>query len=263
VRTVQSLKSILMSAHRSVFVLIAIAAVTCCAPSVCAQEFELNDQTFNQWLFSASQGQFDPNSELTLNLEAIDRACGLSEDQKSKLRIAGQGDYARFGRQVDELRAEFVGKTYNQNEIGNIYQKIQPLGQIYQAGLLGNSSLFSKVLANTLTLEQAAKFDRIAEERERARYSAKVRMFVVTVERTCPLTDKQRTALVELLLAETKPPKRFGQYDWYVIMYYASKVPDQRFETILDEAQMRQFKQTLRQGAAMEHFLRQQKFIDE
>jgi hypothetical protein len=260
---VQSLNPVLKSARRCAFFLLTIAAVACCTPSARAQEFELNDQTFNQWLFSASQGQFDPTSELTLNLEAVDRVCGLSEEQKAKLRIAGQGDYARFGRQVDELRAEFVGKTYNQNEIGNIYQKIQPLGQVYQAGLLGDSSLFSKVLANTLTLEQAANFDRIAEERQRARYSAKVRMFVVTVERTCPLTDKQRTALVELLLAETEPPKRFGQYDWYVIMYHASKVPDQKFETILDEAQMRQFKQTLRQGAAMEHFLRQQKFIDE
>jgi hypothetical protein len=241
----------------------AASAVFCCAPLVVAQDFELNDQTFNQWLFQASQGEFDPDSELTLHLEAVDRICGLTDEQKEKLRLAGRGDYARFGRQVDKLREEYVGKTYGQNEIGEIYQKIQPLGQIYQAGLLGDSSLFAKVLANTLTLEQAAKFDRIEAERQRARYAAKVKLFIVAVERTCPLTDKQRHELVELLMAETKPPKRFGQYDWYVIMYEASKVPDEKFEALLDEAQVKQFKLTLRQGQGMAHFLRQQKLIDE
>jgi hypothetical protein len=236
----------------------------CCAPLARGQEsFELNEQTFNQWLFSASQGVFNPDTELTLNVEAVDRICGLSEPQKEKLLLAGRGDYARFERQVDDLKTKYVGKTYGQNEVGEIYQKIQPLGQVYQAGLLGNDSLFSKVLAQTLTLEQAAKFDRIEAERRRARYAAKVGLFVVILERSCPLTDKQRTALVDLIMAETKPPKRFGQYDWYVIMYQAGKVPDAKYEQIVDEAQMRALKKTLQQGAGMEHFLRQQKIIDE
>ncbi len=244
--------------------LLGLAIALCCAPVALGQDtFELNEQTFNQWLFSASQGTFNPDSELTLTVEAVDRVCTLTDPQKEKLRLAANGDFARFERQVDELRAEYVGKTYSQNEIGQIYQKIQPLGQVYQAGLLGDASLFSKVLANTLTLEQAAKFDRIEAERRRARYAAKVGLFVATMERSCPLTDKQRTALVELLLTETKPPKVFGQYDWYVIMYQASKVPDAKYEHIIDEAQLKALKQSLRQGAGMEHFLRQQKILDE
>ncbi len=238
--------------------------VACCASIAAGQDtFELNEQTFNQWLFSASQGSFNPDSELTLTVEAVDRVCTLTDPQKEKLRLAANGDFARFKRKVNELRAEYVGKTYSQNEIGQIYQKIQPLGQVYQAGLLGDASLFSKVLANTLTLEQAAKFDHIEAERRRARYAAKVGLFVVTLERNCPLTDKQRTALVELLLKETKPPKVFGQYDWYVIMYQASKVPDAKYEHIIDEAQLKALKQSLRQGAGMQHFLRQQKILDE
>jgi hypothetical protein len=246
------------------FAMLAIAVVSCCAPLARGQDsFELNEQTFNQWLFSASQGVFNPDTELTLNVEAVDRVCGLSEPQKKKLRLAGRGDYARFGRQVDELKTKYVGKTYGQNEVGEIYQKIQPLGQLYQAGLLGNDSLFSKVLAKTLTSEQAVKLDHIETERRRARYAAKVGLFVVILERSCPLTDKQRTALVDLIMAETKAPKRFGQYDWYAIMYQAGKVPDAKYEQIVDEAQMRALKKTLQQGAGMEHFLRQQKIIDE
>jgi hypothetical protein len=226
-------------------------------------DFELNEQTFNQWLYSASQGNYDPNSELALHIEAVDRVCGLNESQKEKLRLAGHGDYARFGRQVDDLKSKYVGKTFGQNEIGEIYQKIQPLSQVYQAGLLGDDSLFAKVLAKTLTLEQASKFQEIDSARREARYVAKVKLFVVVLERTCPLTAKQRNALVELIVEETRPPKRFGQFDWYVVMYQANKIPDAKFDEIVDEAQMRQLKVTLRQGAGMEHFLRQQKILDE
>ena len=159
------------------------------------QTFELNEQTFNQWLFNASQGTFDPDSELTLTLEAVDRVCGLSDPQKEKLRLAGRGDFARFEQQVDELRAKYVGKTYEQNEIGEIYQKIQPLG----ADLPGRACWASrrcspKCLLRSLTPEQARKFDAIEAERRQARYAAKVRLFVAVMERSCPLTDKQRTA---------------------------------------------------------------------
>jgi hypothetical protein len=112
--------------------LLVVALVLCLCGAVCAQNsFELNDQTFNQWLFSSSQGNFDPTSELTLNLEAVDRICGLNEEQKQKLTTAAHGDFARFGRQVDALKAKYVGKTYDQNEVGLIYQKIQPLAQVY------------------------------------------------------------------------------------------------------------------------------------
>jgi hypothetical protein len=241
-----------------------VAILPCFVPSALGQDsFELNEQMFDQWLYSANQGGFDSQSELSLHVEAVDRVCSLSESQKEKLRMAGRGDFSRFGRQVDELKAKYVGKTYGQNEIGEIYQKIQPLGQVYQAGLLGDDSLFSKVLARTLSSEQAAKLDAIESERRKARYLAKVELFVVNLERSCPLTDEQRTAMVELILAETKPPKRFGQYDWYVVMYQANKIADEKYEQFLDDAQMRQLKITLRQVAGMEQFLRQQKILDE
>jgi hypothetical protein len=227
------------------------------------QEFQLNEQMFNQWLFSANRGSFDSESELSLNIESVDRICGLTEPQKVKLRLAGRGDYARFGRQVDDLKAKYVGKTYGQNEIGEIYQKIQPLGQVYQAGLLGDDSLFAKVLEKTLSSEQAIKLEEINSTRRKARYIAKVKLFVVILERSCPLTDEQRTAMMDLIVSETKPPRRFGQFDWYVVMYQANKIPDEKYEHFLDEPQMKQLKATLRQGAGMEQFLRQQKILDE
>jgi hypothetical protein len=121
--------------------------------------------------------------------------------------------------------------------------------------------LFAKVLAQSLTPEQAEEMERFEAERKGARYAAKVRLYVAAMERSCPLTDKQRTTLVELLIAETKPPRFFGQYDWYYIMYRAGKVPDEKYAQFLDEAQMRQLKRMFRQGQGMEHFLRQHKIL--
>ncbi len=241
-----------------------IAVVVACAITASAQQdFELNEQTFNQWLYSASQGTFDPDSELALTIEAVDRVCTLSDSQKDKLELAGRGDFARFEQRVEDLRAQYVGKTYSQDQIGEIYQKIQPLGEIYQAGLLGDASLFSKVLEKSLNPDQSEKFSRIEEERRQARYKAKVGLFVAAMQRSCALTDKQRKSLVELLVDQTHPPKRFGQYDWYVILYQAGKVPDERYEQIVDAAQMKPLKQTLQQGIGMEQWLKQQKLIDE
>jgi hypothetical protein len=255
--------AILMTIARLRYVVVATAIVGACSVNAGAQDFELNEQTFNQWLFSASQGTFEPDSELTLTVEAIDRVCDLTESQKVKLELAGRGDFTRFQRQVDELRSQFVGKTYSQNEIGEIYQKIQPLGEIYQAGLLGKESLFSKVLEKNLTPEQAARFERIEAERRQARYKAKVGLFVAALQRSLALTDDQRRALVQLLVTETRPPKRFGQYDWYVILYQAGKIPDERYEQIIDAAQMKPLKQSLQQGIGMDQWLKQQKLIDE
>jgi hypothetical protein len=243
--------------------MLALAILWRCAPEALGQnDFVINEQMFNQWLFSANQGHFDPDSELTLHVEAVNRICGLNEPQKEKLRLAGRGDYSRFGRQVDDLRAKYVGKTFNQNELGTIYQKIQPLGLVYQTGLLGKDSLFSKVLANTLTKEQSTKLDEIESARRQSRYVAKVKLFVVMLEGTCPLTDKQRMALVDLIVAETEPPKRYGQFDSYVVLYQANKIADEKFEQMLDDAQLRQLRVTLRQGAGMEQFLRQQKILE-
>jgi hypothetical protein len=48
-----------------------------------------------------------------------------------------------------------------------------------------------------------------------------------------------------------------------VILYQAGKVPDERYEQIVDAAQMKPLKQTLQQGIGMEQWLKQQKLIDE
>ena len=86
-------------------------------PAHAQNKFVMDDNQFNGWLFQGTGQVPDEESEVTLMVEAIDRSCHLTAEQKDKLRLAGHGDYARFDQKVNDLRSECVGKTYDQNEI--------------------------------------------------------------------------------------------------------------------------------------------------
>ncbi|MEX2168380.1 MAG: hypothetical protein WD851_03645 [Pirellulales bacterium] len=246
--------------HRSdrLAALAVVCAVLSFASASPAQnQFDLNDEMFNQWLYGNSK-PLDVASEISAEIEGVDRVCSLSPEQKAKLKLAGRGDEVRFSERVDELRARLAGKSYDQNEINEIYLQIQPLAQEYRAGVLGKSSLFYKVLNRTLEPQQQEVFQRVQAERRAARHAARIGLYIAQLERGCPLTHEQRTALQELLHKETRPASQASEYDAYVLMFQASKIPEERFETFLDEAQLRMVKQQFQQGRGMEQFLKQQ-----
>ena len=238
-------------------------ALTICAlwcliePAHAQNRFVMDENQFNSWLYQGNGQVADEDSEITLMVESVDRCCHLTEAQKDKLRLAGHGDYARFKQQVDDLRNECVGKSFDQNEMGTLYQKFQPLTARYQAGILDSTSLFTKVAHQTLTPEQREEYEAAEAERRKARHTAKVRLFVAILEQSCPLTSAQRNAMVELLLKETRPALRTSEYDWYVVVVQAAKIPDEKLEPILDKAQMTCVKKIGDEARAMEGRLKQ------
>jgi Spy/CpxP family protein refolding chaperone len=226
-------------------------------PAQAQNKFVMDENQFNGWLFQGTGQIPDKDSEVMLMVEAMDRSCHLTAEQKDKLRLAGHGDYARFDQKVNDLRSECVGKTYDQNEINEIYQKFQPLTAQYQSGMLGPTSLFAKVVHQLLTPEQREEYEAAEAERRKIRHGAKVRLFVAIFEQSCPLKSSQRDAMVELLLKETQPALRSSQYDWYVVVVQAAKIPDSKLKPILDQAQMTYFKKITGQARGMEATLRQ------
>jgi hypothetical protein len=221
----------------------------------------MDDNQFNGWLYQGSGQAPNEESEVTLMVEAIDRSCHLTAEQKEKLRLAGHGDYARFEQKVNDLRSECVGKTYDQNEIQAIYQKFQPLTQQYQTGMLGPTSLFVKVVHRVLTPEQTEEYEAAEAERRKTRHAAKVRLFVAILDQSCPMKASQRDAMVDLLLKETQPALRSSQYDWYVVMVQAARIPDSKLKPILDRAQMTYFKKITVQVRGMEAMLKQMRVL--
>lgn len=249
---------------REILRLVGLACIAMAIASIASaqNQFDLNEQTFNSWLYGNSQGR-DIASALAAEIEGIDRICKLTPAQRNKLKLAGRGDEVRFSERVDELRTRLVGKSYDQNKINEIYQEIQPLAMEYRAGVLGKSSLFYKVLHRTLDPQQQKEFQRIQAERRQARHEARIRLFIVQLERSCPLTDEQRTNLMDVFLKETRPAETINEYEQYVLLYYAAKVPEEKFADFLDEAQRKVLMMHLQQGRGMEQFLRQQGMLPE
>src|SRR5687767_3767456 len=90
--------------------------------------FQLSEAQFNQWVYGGRRTTgVDADSEIAVAVEAVDRACRLTESQQEKLRLAGRGDFARFDQRVAELRAKYADKMHDPNDIGRIHQEIQPL----------------------------------------------------------------------------------------------------------------------------------------
>jgi hypothetical protein len=241
-------------------VAIGISVVLCSAAR--GQEFVLTEQQFNQWLTGGMFGRMAPSelieSQLSVRIDRLEEVCRLTPGQKEKLRLAGLGDAARFEDRVAQLREKMVNKSYDQNEVNEIFQEIQPLQREYQAGLLGEGSLFIKVLDRTLDEDQKVEYEAMQAERRAARYAARVRLYVATLERSAPMTARQRQALLDWLLETTQPPQRFGENDVHYVMFQASQAPQEQLADIFDAAQLRVLRPALKQGAGYAGFLRQQ-----
>jgi hypothetical protein len=240
----------------------ALLGVALLCSAAAAQEFVLTEEQFNQWLTNNNQSaaeQFE--SQVTMQISALDRVCKLSPDQRRKLELAGRGDAARFESQIAALRTELVNKSYNNNEINDVFQRIQPFQQKFQRGILGEDSMFKKIVAKTLSGEQQSRYDQEQRNRRTADYAARVDMYVAMVDRAAPMSDQQREALLKLFRKHTRPPKQFGQQPIYYVMYQASKIPQTELKKLFDEAQLKIIEKAFRQGASYKNMLERQGFL--
>lgn len=231
------------------------------------EQFEIDPSNFDQWVFgnvgNREAGIQKLNSMLDLRCEAVDRTCALSPVQKAKILLAGRGDIQRYLNQVEVVRDKFMAVRKDQNRFNQIWQDISPLQQRLNSGFFSDDSIMSKIISSTLTPEQTVLYDQVELERRATRFRAKVELVVAGMEMSVPLTDEQRQKFVELIVAESPPPRRFGQYDFYLVLYRAAQIPEAKWTAILDKPQYDAFKNMLQQGRGMEAFLRQNGFIDD
>jgi hypothetical protein len=191
-----------------------------------------------------------------LQVDDVGRACKLSEIQKRKLILAGKGDIKRFLDKVDEKRKKFEKVKTDQNKVNEIYQELQPLQVTLNSGLFTEGSLFSKTLKKTLEGEQATHYDQIAREKRLFRYRAKVELAVASLDQSVGFSDAQRRKLVDVILSETTAPIRYGQYDYWVVMYQAGRIPESKLRPMFDEQQWTFLKRQLDQMRGMGQWLR-------
>jgi hypothetical protein len=219
--------------------------------------FMLDENAFNRTVYGnlgpeAARDGFD--RILALRIALVDRTCGISAAQRANLELAGKGDIKRHVDRIADQK-QFINRPLEQTEYSKVWQDLQALNQIQGAELFGERSLFSKALKATLGADQAARYRNAGREQERTRYRGRVEQFVVALDNALGLSAAQRRRLVEVLLQETRPPRKFGPYDSLYIQYQMSRLPEASLKPIFDGPQWLSLRRRLASAQAMEAVL--------
>jgi hypothetical protein len=228
------------------------------------RQFAMALPNFEQWVLGGkTRDQFEGvlKSQLAVQVESVTRACELSAAQREKVQLAGEGDLKRLLRMIEQFRAKFLEAGQDPQKINAIYREASVLQMKMQTGIYGDSSLFQKVLRRTLDHKQSARYEQQERERRKFRYEAKIELVLSNLENGLALRAEQRQRLVKLLLDETEPPKKFGPYDFYFVIFQAGKVGEEKFKPILDDAQWKSLKKVLDQYGRLEPFLKSQGYL--
>ncbi len=219
------------------------------------QVVAIDPSNFDQWVFQGTGNAVSARAQIDarfrLQLELLARSYELSDAQKAKLRLAASGDTQRFFDEVEVVREKFLQSQKDQNELGRIWQEIQPLQTKMAGGLFGEDSLYARILPRTLEGDQVARHQATLEERRQFRYRAAVEAAIALLDDAVSFEDQQRTALIQMLIDKTKPPANFGQFDYYFVMYRLSTLPAQDVKALVNERQWRALKPQLDQGRSM------------
>jgi hypothetical protein len=226
-------------------------------PPIAVQQF--NPEQIDQWVFNRWGGAAGAKSRLDANLalriDDLSRACELTELQKKKITLAGLGDIKRYYDRVDDLKRSYASGA-NQQNFNNIWQEMQPLQVELSNGLFGDDSLFVKTVKSTLSSDQLQRHDDLEHRRLAARRRASVDLFVVQIDKALGLSATQRERLTELLVSETPPPVKYGQADYWYLMYEMTRLPESKITKILDEPQWRLLGRQFMQARGMEPWLK-------
>jgi hypothetical protein len=238
------------------------------APAAAPARFDaFNGFNFDQWVFgnlgggNAGMVRNKLDARLELEVDDIERSCGLTPVQKKKLLVAGRGDIKRFFDRLEELRRKFDKLRNQQNALGMIWQDVQPLQAGVNSGLFGGDSIFAKALRTTLTPEQIADHEKAARDRLLFRYWAKVDLVLEMLNSQVGFTVEQRDRLLKLLTEETRPPQRLGQNDYYAVLYQIAMIPEAKLKPMFDDLQWRLLNQLLTQAKGLGMWLKQNGFI--
>jgi len=228
------------------------------------QRFQINESNIDRWVYGNETRGGDSLflvSGLKQKIDEIGNACELSQMQKAKLSLAGQGDIQRFVSRVDDLRSKCQAGLATQGEFRALSQSAQSLRAEYEQGLFESGSLFRKTLVSSLRPKQTARYEQVDRERRAYRYRARVELAVAQLDAILALSDEQRGRLVQLILDKTRPPRRFGQFDRFVVLVQISRLPDETLAKVIEPVQQRLLRKELATARRMMPTLKRQGVI--
>ncbi len=244
----------------------------CCVPAQAEAQvafandlIQFTEQSFiqnvfgNQRSYAAARKYTD--EALQIQIDFVASAVQLSDQQREKLELAGQGDIHRFFNEYERVKRGMTFGGIPRDEWQAVWRKTQPLSTKFAAGLHGPKSLFAKTVSSALDDHQRAEFDEMKETRDIAIYVDNIRMTLSMLERKVPLTRKQRDTIIELLVDETEPPDYYGQASmhFYVVLVQMAKMPQEKLKPVFSNDEWQVIDGMLRQAKAMEQTLKMQR----
>lgn len=259
--------------HRNLLCVLMVVITIAALQPDCLAQFAIRANVvqqgwFESWALQGRNEQYyreQVESQAQLEIENLKSVVPISELQEKKLKLALEGDLARFFRMVDEARFKTRNMQPVNEQVGEISRIISPIQQIVQKGILDETSLFHGVLDNMLTPEQSELWDKELARRQRLINKAIVQVQICALEKTMPLLSKQREALTNVVLERLEGKKVINQYRVYLVDYAMYTLPESKLKTFLDEKQVKFYRQKRSQVEGWKSMLEGQgaKFEDE
>lgn len=229
------------------------------ANGLCHAQFGVQQpDILSMYLFNGSdeatfRRQLEQRSHV--RIARIAEVVGLDEAQRSKLELAAHGDLSRFYRELDHVRQKTKGLNPQNNEdMQKAWEHIMPIQQKATQGIVTDDSLSERILRSLLTDEQKAKYIEFLQERRAAQFHAILRITVADLEKALPLTEKQRAALIKLVEDKPLPDNvqlRQQGMQAYLGFVMLGRLKDDELKDVLDEQQLKTFRQLTEQYANM------------
>jgi hypothetical protein len=207
-------------------------------------------------------------------LERVDRTCGLSADQRTRLELALESDARRIAAELDATRARYAGAAVNfqqpegQRKWQEFQQDIQRCRtQLQQA--FGKDSLFIDLLGEMLDEQQQADLDKETRSRRSFRWRAMVAPVLLKMDETIGLDARQHALIERLLVAaeprlvlDTPPGRRNAHAEQMLVYHQLSKVDAKPIREQLSPRQWQAVSMMMNQGKAMKSWLDQQGLVE-
>jgi hypothetical protein len=195
---------------------------------------------------------------LASRIRDLQDAYGLTETQAKKLHLAGRGDIKRYVDRLVSLVKLSTEIDFSDDSLLGI--DLRDLEKTRDR-LFDDGSLFSKTVVNTLSQDQLDRIDAVDRHTNMRLYRDAVTQATRGLAGLANLSTKQTEELSNLILAETRPPRRFGQSDYALVMFQASRLPESKLKPIFLEAQWKLLKQHVESWNDAEQFLKSEGFV--
>ena len=223
------------------------------------------------WFNVLVYGHGDPDgarrrleNRLKSRIEQIDRVCKLTQDQRSKLNVAGRGDIKRAFARADELMAKQASVRPGADPQRQFARDIAEYRRaMTELDCFGDGSLFSKILPKTLTAEQWAQREKSIRDASNVQHRSTIRWAAGSLDIWLQLGTERREKLEKLLIARTVAPRKFGEYDYYGLLFQVSRLPEKEVRPLFDDGQWEKIGRQFAEARRLEKVLRLGGFLPE